>query len=82
MDTEDKKKLERALELSEENNRILKTLLRNMRWGRLIKMVYWGVIIAASVGAFYYLQPTLDKAVHTYGTFENSVKNFNAYLSK
>lgn len=82
MDTEDKKMLNRALELSEENNRILKTLLRNMRWGRLIKIVYLGVIVAASVGAFYYLQPTIDQTIRTYGSFETAIKNFNTYLSK
>ncbi len=82
MDIEDKKKIDRALALSEENNKILKTLLRNMRWGRLFRTIYWGVIIAASVGAFYYFQPYIDQLIGTYTSIETSVKGLNSYLSQ
>jgi hypothetical protein len=82
MGDEEKKKLDRALALSEENNRILKTLLRNMRWGRLFRIAYWLVIIAASIGAFYYIQPYLNQALKSYNSIETSVKSFNSYLSK
>ena len=81
MDTEDKKKLNRALEISEENNTMLKALVRSMRWARLFKIVYWGILIAISVGAFYYLQPYVDKASSAYSTFQQGVNRINTYLS-
>jgi hypothetical protein len=82
MEPEDKKKLDRALALSEENNKILKTLLRNMRWGRLFRVLYWGVIIAASVGVFYYFQPVLDRFISAYGSFEDGVGKVNTLFSR
>ncbi len=82
MDTEDRKKLNRALELSEENNKMLKSLVRNMRWGRLFKILYWAVIIAVSLGAFYYSQPYLDKAESLLTSFSETVSAVNHNLSK
>ena len=82
MEPEEKKKLERVLALSEENNKILKSLLRNMRWGRLFRVIYWGVIIAASIGAFYYFQPYLDGALNAYSSFSDGVGKVNSMLSR
>lgn len=82
MDAELEKKVDRALALSQENNRILKTLLRNMRWGRFFRVIYWAIIIAASIGIFIHFEPVLDNAIKTFGSFENGVKNVNGYLSK
>ena len=78
MDIEERQKLYRILELSEENNQMLKTMLRNMRWGRLIKTVYWLVIIGASVGAFYYTQSYFDNVVQMYNSVQS---DFNAVKS-
>ena len=73
MDSQEKQRLERVLELSEENNQILKRMLRGMRWGRLVRIVYWSIIIAASVGAFYYIQPYWDALMDFYGGAQNTV---------
>lgn len=82
MDIEDKKKIDRALALSEENNKILKTLLRNMRWGRLIKTVYWLVIIGVSVGTFLHFQPYIDQFMEGFSSFQKTVNSVNGYLSQ
>lgn len=73
MDSQEKQRLERVLELSEENNQILKRMLRGMRWGRLVRIIYWSVIIAASVGAFYYIQPYWDALRGFYGGAQDTV---------
>jgi hypothetical protein len=82
MEQEDKRKLERLLDISEENNKILKTLLRNMRWGRLLRIIYWGLIIAASVGAFYYFQPLIDELSGAYGAFQGEVGKVNSLFGR
>jgi hypothetical protein len=82
MDIEDKKKIDRALALSEENNKILKTLLRNMRWGRLFKTVYWLVILGVSVGAFLHFQPYIDQFVQGFDSFQKAFSDVNGYLSQ
>ena len=71
MDPQDKAKLDKALALSEENNRILKSLQRYMRLGRLMSLLYWVVIIGVSVGSFYYLQPYINQILKTYSSFQN-----------
>ena len=81
MDSEDRKKLNRALEISEENNTMLKALVRSMRWSRLFKILYWSILIAVSVGAFYYLQPYVDKLSSAYTSLEKRVSHVNSYLS-
>jgi len=75
METQDKQRLERTLELSEENNKILKKMLRGMRWARLIRVLYWSILIAASVGAFYYIQPYVDGIQDIYGGAQDAVNS-------
>ncbi len=82
METQDKQRLERVLELSEENNRILKKMLRSMRWGRLVRVIYWSVILAASVGAFYYVQPYWDGLVDIYGGAQETVEKINSSFGR
>jgi hypothetical protein len=80
MDIEERQKLYRILEVSEENNQMLKTMLRNMRWGRLIKTVYWVVIIGASVGAFYYTQTYFDQLLSVYGGAKSDLEGLKSFL--
>jgi hypothetical protein len=80
MEAEDKRKLQRALELSEENNKMLKKLVRSMRWARLVRTIYFLIIIGASVGVFYYLEPILGQILATYGTFQESINNIKSAL--
>ena len=81
MDNEDKVRLERALEVSEENNRMLKTLIRAMRWGRFIKIIYWTLIIGTSIGFFYYFQPYLQGIKDAYGGFADTFRGVNSMFS-
>jgi len=60
MEPEEKQKLERALQLAEDNNRILSKMHRSMQWGRIFKAVYWIIIIGVSLGLFYFIQPIID----------------------
>ncbi len=82
METQDKQRLERVLELSEENNKILKKILRTMRWARLVRIIYWSVIIAASVGAFYYIQPYWDGLRDLYGGAQDTVQKINSSFGR
>jgi hypothetical protein len=77
MDQEDKVRLARALELSEENNQLLKKLVRHARWSRFIRIAYWLIIIGASVGVFYFFQPYIDQLISTYRSINDAVNTFN-----
>lgn len=55
--------LEEQLELSRENNAILKKIRRVQKNSQIFRIVYWFIIIGISVGAFYFIQPYLESLV-------------------
>ena len=75
MPPEEKELLEKSVVLAEDNNKILRSMRNSMRWGRIMTVIYWLLIIGISVGAFYFLQPYVDQVMKTYGSFSNAIKN-------
>jgi len=80
MEPNEKEMLKKTLELSQDNNKMLKAIRRSMFWGRVTKIIYWVVIIGAAVGVYYYIEPYLNDAVGIYGNFKNSFQNFGGLL--
>ena len=58
--------VDRLVELTEENNRLLKTLVRALRWGQFYSLVKWVIIIAITFGTYVYFQPYLNKTLDMY----------------
>ncbi|MEK7180041.1 MAG: hypothetical protein AAB706_01050 [Patescibacteria group bacterium] len=86
MDSEDRRMLKHAVELSESNNKILKKLYGALVWQRISSIVYWVVIIGVTIGAYYYVQPILDSFFKFYesltGQSIDSNQLFDAFLRK
>ena len=80
MTPEERELLERAVELGEENQKVLKSIKRSMTVSRVIRILYWVVIIGASVGLFYFFQPYIDKTVSFYGGLSDGVGDVNSFL--
>lgn len=59
MTPEERQILERAAQMAEQNNKMLRHLYRSMIWGRVIQIVYWLLIIAIALGSYYVVQPYL-----------------------
>lgn len=66
MDFEEKELIKKTFRLAEENNKILRKMRSSMRWGRAFRILYWIIIIGATVGAFYYIQPYIDQLMGVY----------------
>ncbi len=60
MTPEERSLLERTHEMTEENNKILRSLRRSRRISLILSISYWVLIIGLSVGAFYFIQPYID----------------------
>lgn len=60
MTPEERSLLERTYELAKENNEILATMRRRGRISFTLRVCYWVLIIAISLGAFYFIQPYVD----------------------
>jgi len=76
MQPEEKEMLKKTLELAQENNKMLHGIRRSMFWGRIIKIIYWVLIIGIAIGAFYYISPYIDSAVGAYGDVKGGVRSF------
>lgn len=78
MDQEEKDLLNKTYELSKENSHILKGIRSSNRWSSFVRVLYWIIIIGASVVAYYYIQPYIDTAIKAYQSIQkdlNSVKS-------
>lgn len=67
MDQDIKKLLEENLELSKENNELLKKVRNTQKLAQIYRIVYWVVIIGASYGAYYFVQPYVGGILNVYG---------------
>jgi hypothetical protein len=54
-------------ELSE-NTRMVRSMYRAQKWGRIYRIIYWIVIIGLALGAFYFIQPYLQTLTNVYET--------------
>ncbi len=80
MSPEEKKLLEETAQLTKESNEILKKLYRSHIWGRVTHILYWVIIIGASIGAFYFIQPYIDTLRSFTGGDENGSSSLDALL--
>ena len=72
MSPEERKLLERAVALSEENNDILRSMRRSMRLGNIMTLLYWVFIIGSAVGAYYLIQPYISQITGGYDSAKTS----------
>lgn len=67
MNPEDRELLKKTVLLEEENNDILRKMRRSMRISAFMSWVYWIFIIGSLLGAYYFIQPYLEKFMDLYG---------------
>ncbi|MDO8572937.1 MAG: hypothetical protein Q7S11_04205 [bacterium] len=60
MDSDLKKLAEENLEISRENNKILRSMRSASRWGSVFRIFYWVIIVGSMLGAYYYFQPFIQ----------------------
>ncbi len=83
MEPEMRQKIDDLFELTKENNKILRKLRSSQKWASITRLLYWAVIIGISVGAYYYLQPYLQKIMNAYSQSMSTldkVQNFGNSL--
>jgi len=75
-DEEIKKLLREDVEVSKESLKILKGIRRNHRIAATFRVLYWFVILGIAFGAYYYLQPYIDKVPSLMNQVQNIQKIF------
>ena len=81
MNPDEKDLLQKTYELSTENNKILRGIRSSNRWSVFFRIFYWILIIGASVGAFYFIQPYIDIAVNTYKSVQGDLNNVKTVVN-
>ncbi len=79
MDSEQKRMLEKLLELTEQNNKILRRMHRQALWSTFFRLIYWIVIIAIAVWSYNLIQPyigTLTGLVGKAQQLQSSIPSF------
>jgi hypothetical protein len=66
VDGDNTQKLDRILELAEENNAMLKKIRGAQKTAQMFRAIYWVLIIASFLGAFYFIKPYLESIVGLY----------------
>ena len=66
-------KLDELLDLTRENNRILRKMHRKMVWGQVFTFIYWLAILGALGWSYYYFQPYIEQYVDAYQTILSAV---------
>ncbi len=56
----------------EKNTEILSRIRRVQKNSQLFKIFYWTIILLATFGAFYYIQPYLNQLLETYTGVQDS----------
>ncbi len=82
MDANEKSALFRLLELTEENNKLLRKLYRGTLVHRWVTISYWVIIIGLSLGAFYFVQPYLDTLGVTYDVLRQRIEEVQSVGGK
>ncbi len=75
-------KLDEMYEMVQENNQILRSLLRRERIANFMRIVYWLFLLSAIFGTYYYVQPFFQSLDIDLSVIQNTLNFFKGYTSK
>ena len=79
MDPDNTKKLDELLKITKENNELLRKTRRAQKNAQLLRGLYWLVIVALSLGAYYYVEPYLKTITSLYTDTTNSINSLENF---
>ncbi len=82
MDPESKQLLQETFKLASENNKMLKSIKHHQRVASFARSVYWLIVIALGIGAFYYLQPYYNQLISFFKDTGMTLEKFKGMMPK
>ena len=61
--------------MTADTNRIVHGMRSSQRWHSFMTLVWWAVIIGATVASYYLMQPYIQKAIDSYQGLQQSGQN-------
>jgi hypothetical protein len=77
--------LEKLTKMVEEDHKLIKGIHARARWASAFRIVYWGVILLAALGAYVYVQPYIDsfkEAYESVNQFRTSVTGESGFFER
>lgn len=82
MSPEERQILIQTHRMVEENNQLIRKMRRAALWGRLWHILYWVIIIGASLGAYYFIQPYVEQVQGVYGGLKQDLTNVRGTVNE
>ena len=67
MSDQERKMLQEVIELSRDNNKMLRKIIRAQRWASFWRFFYWAIIISSIVIGYYWAQPYITPFINFFG---------------
>lgn len=78
MDELSKSEIRELLELTRENNELLKGVHKRARWSMFFFVFRWAITFGLLIGAYYYVEPYVDMAKDAYQNTSNILRGVQA----
>ncbi len=70
-------------EMTQETNRMMRTMRRSQRYRTIFSIVWWLVVVGgSSVAYYYYVQPYVDQIIHSYGSFQGMMDEIRKIIAQ
>jgi len=73
---------ESIYEMVEENNKMLKKLVRRGMWSNVFRAIRYGIILILIIGSWYYTKPYVDQAKNLYIKVNETTDNISEMKDK
>ncbi len=80
MDPDTKKLLEENLNVSKENNKLLREVRKVQKRAQIVKITYWTIIIVIGIGAYFAVSPYFTQLESLYTGGQSGLGDINTYL--
>ncbi len=82
MTLNNQEKLDEMYEMIQENNDILRGLMRRERISNFFRILYWLFIFGAIFGVYYYLEPVIKVFTANMETLQQGIEKINTASGK
>jgi hypothetical protein len=82
MTPEERDLLTQSIKISEENNRILKSMRRSARFASFLRIVYWVIILGSAFSAYYIIKPFIDPLIKGYNSVQENIQSVKDATNK
>ena len=70
-------KINKILELTAENNEIIKKMRRSQKIQNTFRVIYWIILISTTLGIYYFLKPTILTIFNDYNSIKTNINYLN-----